>query len=282
MKNIRLLLWSVFRNLPNAVNEAPYHLSFWLLRLFLNRKIGYRNSLRYSCIEPFFSDLDITLVCEERFRSQALRKYQMAKKFLPLLGELNLYSIENFEVARANCNPFERDRDPLLQATFPALRSKAEKFVFAFRMLDADWDTLQSRPATRQRKWNCHFTCLGYPLMSYYDHDSVLKFLLSEIEAEHELSRVLHFKKRFAVNKATHTFGDHTHPVLQTVFFNHLCYTEPSADLSPLQMEVIAAQGRWEFWAAEITRAPHEDKQPHLGNVTKFLKNLHDEIKIPL
>lgn len=281
VKKLRLLLWKIFRRFPDKVIEAPYHFSFVVLKLFFKiaipgSTVGYRNSLRFSCIEPFFSDLDITLICEEQFRTKALNNYRKAQKIIPLLGELNLYSRNNFESARADCNSFERDRDPLLglNSLAPATASKAEKFVFAFRMLDADWDTLRDRPLTRQRKWACHFNCLGYLPLKYYDHDSVLRFMLCEIQAQDEVARVIKFRNRLAVDKTILLSADRVHPIIQTLFFNHLCYLVPSANLSLLQKEIISAQARWEFWAMEVSRRSGDDKQieHHLANVAKFLK----------
>lgn len=284
MKKLRLLLWKISRSLPEALIEAPYRFSFSLLSFYFkttvpNCKIGYRNSLRYACIEPFFSDLDITIICDEQHRTKVLNRYEIAKKLNPLLGELNFYSHSGLKAAEANCNPFERDRDPLLNLDGSVARvsgSKAEKFVFAFRMLDGDWNTLRDRPSTRQKKWNCHFTALGYPLMKYYDHDSVLKFLLGEINAQDEMARVIRFRNRLSVDKEITQFDDLNHPVIQTLFFNHLCYLKPSPHLLPEHKEIIAAQACWEFWAMEVIRGTRDDKpiQHQLGIVTTFLQSL--------
>jgi hypothetical protein len=266
--------------LPYRIIEAPYLAAFYFLNLvykisITGCKVGYRNSVAFSCVEPFFSDLDITVICTDKQRSKAKKLFQALKRLIPWLGELNLYSAENLQEAVKVCNTYEMRRDPLLAKKFSSAQDagKAEKFVFAFRMLNADWNTLNGRPATRQKKWSFHFGELGYAEMKEYSHRDVLSFLLKEIGAEDHLEKILEFKEILSSTNRTPHFTEVSNPVIQALYFNNVCYVPPSPSLTQLQKEIILAQAKWEIWAMEVTRdaKPQIQVVHHINNIHKFL-----------
>jgi len=129
-------------------------------------EIWLRNSraLGYS---HWGSDLDLTLWCR---RDSEILKYsrwhQKVRKVCPLIGEAAFITERNLPFILKYQNPLELRRDPVLckkanvTGQTPTL---AQKAVYFARMLNADFNDLNTRPKKRQRKWNFHLSELQLP-----------------------------------------------------------------------------------------------------------------------
>lgn len=128
-------------------------------------QIWARNSYASGQLVYGLSDIDFTLVlfdqnspCDE---GPYLRRYELLKKALPFLGEINIYKQSQFNLISSLINRYELDRDPTLKASSllrlpQPLDEDAEKFTYLFRMFLSDRENLERTPETRIAKWIRH------------------------------------------------------------------------------------------------------------------------------
>ena len=261
---MRLRLWGLFKFFPRFLRELPYRgcylvVAFAFARRLSDVEIGYRNSLALNRIEPFLSDLDVTTICGSQDRRAASVLFERLKRWLPVLGELNIYDRETMSSVVTQMNAFERERDPKLRSfrdrKGSALQIDAEKIVFAIRMLEADWIGLQSRPSTREKKWKGHFQDLGWARPRELDHASVLEHLLEKADFQDSGDIITSVIDSFRSGQPLHLHPQISHPAVQTLLFHRVCFSSPSQDLREKDWAVIEAQKKWEAWALHVVPA---------------------------
>ena len=280
---MRLELWKAARFLPQTIQELPYRICYFLLSYaFSNRMtkvtVGFRNSLALSRIEPFLSDLDVTLICDLSERQAAIRLFLRVKSLLPVIGELNIYARESLPRVASQMNHCERARDPLIQQFRSELKLQAdhiqaEQTVFLARMLEADWYGLLERPQTRRQKWHGHFKDLGITVPRLIDRDSILSALLVRAGFAISAEIVTSFVDYCQSKESLHLFPHVGHPAIQTLFFHRVCFTVPHTDLRERDWLVIDAQKKWEAWALHsVPNLDFESLKLHKMNMNQFTK----------
>ena len=125
-------------------------------------KCWARNSYYFDNIVPGLSDIDFTILLNsERSRREIqlfLKLYSLFKRFIPILGEINIYEQKDLSSAATWINWYELKRDPMLFNLVEALSPKnGDKFVYLLRLLESDAFNLISRPSQRHKKWQRHF-----------------------------------------------------------------------------------------------------------------------------
>lgn len=123
-----------------------------------------RNSFVTGALEPGYSDLDLTVIREEKNSSVGLfrDRYRNLKIFFPMLGEVNFYSGKNLQIIAENQNSFELKRDPMLVRHFQLtpIFTAIEAAVFLLRQLEKDLHNLRLHPEKRIKKWQSHFSAI--------------------------------------------------------------------------------------------------------------------------
>jgi hypothetical protein len=267
---MRYWLWRISRWLPRSLQVAPYRLSYGVLRWAFRDSgltLSARNSYVSGRLEPFMSDLDLTVIAPKERRQDVLRRISAWRRVLRLLGELNLYSSESLPEALKLMNPVERSRDPLLApAEKPTL---AQQLVFISRMLEADWQGLGRRTEARQRKWRGHFEDLGWRVPPIVTRELVLDRIASCLDRPREAVEVV---SRFLERSSPiHDFPENRHPVLQALLFHRVCFLAPAESLTPLEWEIISEQTRWEKWALyAVPSSDSEQVARHVENMDRF------------
>jgi hypothetical protein len=172
VKNNLIVLLSF---IPSRIASIPYYIVIYLLKYLLpsNIKLWYRNSLYFSNVCFGISDIDLTLYYQNGGGSNIqimINKLKGLKKYIPIIGEVNIYTSSDIGFVEKIINPFELDRDPLLKRNISSrLKTREAKIVFLFRMLKSDLQGLANYPKARQRKWRQHFLdteMKTYPIMN--------------------------------------------------------------------------------------------------------------------
>lgn len=144
--------------------KFPYKIIHWLiLRVFYDEKLGIRvwsrNSFELNYLEPGFSDLDLTVFCDNSENKDAayktLKRIENLKRFIPLIGEVNFYLASEIHKYEKHFNFFELARDPQLVAKL-SITSKnilIEAIVFILKQLEGDIEMLHKCQEKRIKKW---------------------------------------------------------------------------------------------------------------------------------
>lgn len=158
--------------LPRGVSRLPYVVALEAVRKAFSFALGPdaeiwpRNSFLTSAFVPGKSDLDLTIVFKNKpSRSELVttrRVLHTARGFFPLLGESNVYLLEDLSLVAVCMNAFELARDPQLRARVQATAKQAEgsrgdASIFLLRALESDLENLSTSPAQRKPKWEAHF-----------------------------------------------------------------------------------------------------------------------------
>jgi hypothetical protein len=162
-----LLFFYLLNYLPYVVRSLPYYLCFYIVKLRfidLPMKVWFRNSLYFKNIIFLISDIDLTFYFKIRPSKLQLKKikkrYEILKKFLPILGEINIYYKEDVVRFFDLANKYEIDRDPKLIERLDLKikgRGDAEKIAFITRMFESDVKNIRDFFKLRRKKWNFHF-----------------------------------------------------------------------------------------------------------------------------
>ncbi len=156
--------------LPRGLALFPYSTGLLFLRILLKllfgpaTKVWDRNSVRARTFIFGVSDLDITVLSDRELPAPELCKaLKISKRFLPFLGEANVYLATDLKVLVPRMNSFELRRDPVLESVTKVARreDRIEKLIFLQRMFFSDALTLAEGPLLRQKKWRHHLELTG-------------------------------------------------------------------------------------------------------------------------
>ena len=280
--NRRQKMRKLLRRVPVVFVYLIYFIASSLaeLLLLISRPLGKkyqwtRNSLRLKRIEPFLSDIDFTLFFAECLTKTQIHEdflaYMKIRKFIPLLGELNIYPLSWQPLTLRNMNPLELDRDPVLKYRLAKTyrpRTTGSDYVFLLRNLISDQTNLKQLPQTRLKKWAGHFADLNLPfapekLSFSYVLQTCLGLIFRDSEELDEKTKV--FTAYFLLR-------DQEAPPLQldemaqgdlwllSSFCPRHCYLQESfAYANEKQKEIISEQIRWEIFGAltqSLTETP--------------------------
>ncbi len=135
---------------------------YWLIKLScgFSKGIWVRNSVYFGNQIFYLSDIDLTIADDNP--GKLVKKVHFLKKFLLMIGELNVYKTCYFPYLAEIMNPCELSRDPRLAAyisTKPNV-DVSDALVFLLRSYQSDFNNLQRWSWLRVRKWNSHFVYL--------------------------------------------------------------------------------------------------------------------------
>lgn len=149
-----------------AVYWAVYSLYRVYVRIFYKgSRVWTRNTYRNGNWIPFVSDIDLSILLPPVYSTNLIEQIQLRhyawRRYLPIVGELNIYHPAKLSEVAQNINIFELSRDPDLQSLLKPQMQRSDMFIwdritFLLRMLEYD-SKLLFAPEQRQRKWRNHF-----------------------------------------------------------------------------------------------------------------------------
>lgn len=170
-----------------------YRFVFLILKItfhFTNKKVSiwYRNSLVQRTVTFPFSDIDLTiLVNDKRDVAKPLCLLKTMRRFIPILGEVNVFDLNDFQYIIPCLNYYELKRDQKLYSLTVAHHPHHDKYdaqAFLIRMIIADAVNLKKRPAIRYKKWKNHLNEVSH-------HIKILPQALQESDIRENLSHMI-------------------------------------------------------------------------------------------
>lgn len=232
--------------------------AYLLSRQDWDLQVWFRNSTEMGYSQFPWSDLDLTVWSNSENNphlSRFFKNYRLLKKVIPILGEVNVYTPQRWNLVKELVNPHELDRDPRLAAKyqFRPNPSTSESLVFLLRMYLAD-HRLSVAPSLRSKKWTYHSKQVSSPLPSPMNQKTLLKWIVSL--APPTLNQTLLFDEvSIYLNKNFYRLSPKvSYPVLKemryvpTLFFHQTSFMElwPNP-LEGWQADIIFSQARWEI-----------------------------------
>ncbi len=278
---------------PYFVGKIIYKSAYELLRLlFISRKhsIWCRNSYKQNYWKFLLSDIDITIYAHKKISNKQLRtlanRYFIIKKFIPILGELNLYSKDTLSFFWPIANPYEISRDPSLKKISPDLFKDTEhKIVFLLRMLESDYLNLVLNFKHRKDKWQKHFQSVEIS-SSPSSLNDIIKNIQSLMDTE---IRLANFYQEFGLLRIKKfPFHEMDHYYKNTIYKKEFWLLCPQLavglsthnnnlyqdllwiqSLRPSFQKLILRNIQWELWGL-LTQYHQTNSSNHL----LYLKNL--------
>lgn len=209
------------------------------------RFIWYRNSFILGYWEFLKSDIDITILIEKKDYPSIRHIYRVHsffRKYIKVIGELSIYSIEDLSIIASIINPIELSRDIKLK-TYMKIQnsnnfSKSEKLIFASKYLIAN-HKLPNQFNMRNKKKNYLAKILDIEITSIDD----LKNFICDKNPE-EAEKLEKYLRGELPDSPSYSQVD-------AVFFNKLIHHKSSITVSNFSDEnfnIIIDLIKWEIW----------------------------------
>lgn len=300
---MQTLIVNILSHLPASLSMLPYHLANSIvvtMASFLQLKCWPRNSYYFKNIVPGLSDIDFTLFIPSQSPESTLQlfltSYKYLKKFIPILGEVNIYEEAELPLIEKLINSYELKRDPLLTQSYLSSKKEddLEKIVYILRMIESDFKSITNRSHLRRKKWSFHFKEIGLPAPMNFDLRSIIRSLdsltqdfISTLQLETVLSKMAKGKISLIYNEATSLEQMKQmillYPHRWLVYANGLNQTEHYLEqikLSASEEDLVLSHIRWELFGL-ITQRHNLSKENNLNNYLEMIINFLDKIKGP-
>lgn len=287
----------ILQILPNKVGSIPYHLTYMIVKVIVggnSYKIWSRNSYKFKKLEPGISDIDFTLLVENKEEVPAIvSKKRSLQKLIPIIGEMNIYDKKDLYFISKVINHFEKLRDPNLANLLPhSNESQIDKLIFLTRMLESDIQNLNERPKQRLNKWNYHFKHLAIPKVEdelsirsiskliddYSDSRYKASELFEKIVDEKSFDTIYYkYRKSFRIKEIicllTHRWLVHANGIGDL----EICIN--ANDFDQFDIDVICANLKWEAFGI-YTQAHQQDQSKNIlytELIILFLDDLYNK-----
>lgn len=239
------------------------------------KEIWFRNSFYFGYWKFLKSDIDITIVFEKSnklFIEEVSYTHSVFRKFIPVIGELIIYS-EDLKIPLLECvNTYELGRDPVLIEKYELVKKPDhyEKIVFLHKFLVANWfkkNIDQKRPG----KTAYYAEQIGLPpqtpFMSLVDE---LGSLLGLDQEEFKKQYIKHME--LEEDPQTIDFS----PVIYALFYNKLCYLKMDGPLNLNEKNILEKTVLWELWGCYSYQGSVElnNLKAHLNRLISGLDRL--------
>ncbi len=235
----------------NNLFYLVYSLVFYLYKFIIRairpeiKFLWYRNSFKLGYWSFLRSDIDITILIEKKNIKSIKHIYKAHsyfRKYIKIIGEVSIYTIEDLDIISSIINPIELSRDPNL-VKFLCLgpiesTSNAEKLIFASKYLISN-DKAPDKFNTRTQKKNYLEQTLLIKIDSLAD---IKNFIIGQdMQDGSSLELYLH-------NKLP------TKPLysqIDAVFFNKLIHhpdTISSEHFTDENLKILIDLIKWEIW----------------------------------
>lgn len=220
--------------------------------------------------------------------------YSYAKRFMPFLGEINIYDTSDLEELSLWINRYEANRDPRLSSllTLPSPR-EGDRFIYLLRLLESDANNLIKNPSLRQKKWLRHFQEVGLKATEDITLFGLIEAISNVSSSVIGNSKTKEFLTFYINHNRTETF-QHLHKESDEKLFitlyphrwlvaangkKELRNTLTNLHFSQAELELIYAQLRWEINGLYSQRFTLSDKSNvivYIDMIMNFLVLLQD------
>lgn len=239
------------------------------------KDIWYRNSFTFDYWKFLRSDIDITIVFEKSQKhliKEISDTHSVFRKFLPVIGELLIYS-EDLKYPLLECvNSYELARDPFLMENYVLVKKPDhyEKIVFLHKFLVSNWFTKnidQKRP--EKIVYYMEQIDLGpqKPFMKLVDD---LAILLGVDQIEFKKNYIKQMERKEDPQEIDFP------PVIYSLFYNKLCYLKFDKPLNTNEKNILEKTVLWELWGCYSYQGSAEfiNLQDHLNRLIGGLDRL--------
>ena len=190
----KYLFFYLDKFLPRKIALIPYLVAYKVLKdeTIKNpqNECWYRNSCFFGNFVFGLSDIDITIFVED-YNAKNIEgiknSIKRVKKAYPFLGEVNLYSRNQYLLYLKSLNYFEGNRDPVLIEKVrldESYNKNVEKIVFLLRAMFSDRRNLLTCPELRQKKWKFHFDELDIIEVSQITYEIIVEKIIVLLEVD--------------------------------------------------------------------------------------------------
>lgn len=239
------------------------------------KELWYRNSFYFGYWKFFKSDIDITVVFEranQKLISEITHTHSFFRRYLPVIGELIIYS-EHLKQPLLTCvNTYELRRDPHLIEKYNLEKAPNhyEKIIFLHKFLVSNWfkDYIDiQRP--EKIEYFMEQIELG-PRKAFLDLIDDLGSLLGLDQAQ--------FKQDYLTQMSLKDeHQEFTFPnIIYCLFYNNLCYLKPKTPLDINEQKVLEHTALWELWGCYSYQGsiPLSELKAHFTRITDRLDEL--------
>ena len=256
------------------IQKLIYYLCYLLYKIIVKlshpevKDLWYRNSFCFDYWKFLKSDIDITIVLEKSTKKiiDELRyTHFIVRRFLPVIGDMILFS-ENLKAPLLECiNTLELQRDPFLVEKY-AIERKAdhyEKIIFLHKFLEANWHN-DNIDQVRPEKIDYIAEQIGLDLhKSFLDLVDDLSSLLGVDQAQ--------FRKDYYKQMQSQTSPQDLQcsPLIYCLFYNKLCYLKLDLPLDINEKNILEKTILWELWNCYSYQAsiPYPNLQEHIDRM---------------
>jgi predicted nucleotidyltransferase len=239
------------------------------------KDIWYRNSFCFDYWKFLRSDIDITIVLEKSKRDlikEISYTHSVFRKFLPIIGELLIYS-EDLKLSLLECvNTYELERDPFLMEQYVLVKrpDHYEKIVFLHKFLVANWSK-KNIDQKRPEKIAYYMDQINLsPPRAFIDLVDDLAILLGLDQVE--------FKKQYIKQMERENDPQEIDfsAVIHALFYNKLCYLKMDGPLDINEKKILEKIVLWELWGCYSYQGSAEfiNLQDHLKRLIGGLEQL--------
>ncbi len=255
-------------SMPRSLGRLPYSLALATIRSMVQMRLRTRSPriwARHSFLDsaafvPFVSDLDLTCWFDSAPDIATVEKTLQIRsrlaRWMPWLGEINLYAAGEARAFAPFANPLELARDPRTLELLPGARrsaDSAERSVFILRGIESDVRHLLMHPEVRTPKWRSHLSAIGHELEGAPDlvRLTQLAVRLSEWGTQDEqAAAVRSLVEYFKLRAAGVHFPDIATDPYRWIFLPYRFCFKPEAPprLKDPAASIARAQMGWEIW----------------------------------
>ncbi len=233
-----------------------YHCCYFLYKVTVKlshpevKDIWYRNSLCFDYWVFLRSDIDITIVFEKATKKlveEVNYTHALFRRYLPIIGELVIFS-EAHKLDLLTCvNGYELQRDPMLMEKYHLSKKPDhyEKIIFLHKFIASNWS---KKNINTQRSSKIDFVLRLLDLdesKSFISLIDQLSSLLGVEPVEFKKSYMAELDNRQA-NVIYHSFEIPN--VIYALFYNNLCYLKPDVSLNIVERKIVEKNILWELW----------------------------------
>lgn len=288
-RTLREYLNKIIKFLPIKIYTLPHHTLIKILSLYIQsdsnnqNHIHPRNSYVFNRIEPLYSDVDFTIILKQN--SFVIRKnyealFSSIRKFIPLLGELNIYSNEYVDTLLKIGNPIELLRDPYLCKNYSFTIYPEHRFLFINKMLESNYRVLMQNDDSNKNKWNFYLHHAWNQTLSNISPAHILtenlKLVGQDTGSWIEIDQFLQLNtdsdwvniEALANQKSW----------WKCLFPNRVCHLELDYNLSHFHQLCLLAAVEWEIWGL-ATRPTHQNPQQVTNHARRLIDILNKAIQ---
>lgn len=262
------------------IQKIIYYLCYLTYKIIVKlshpevKALWYRNSFCFDYWKFLKSDIDITIVLE-KYNKKIIKElsytHSIVKRFLPLIGDMVIFSEDRKAPILECINTLELHRDPFLVDKY-AIERKAdhyEKIIFLHKFLFANWphDNIDK---VRPEKVNYIAEQIGLtPNRPFLD---LVDDLSSMLGVDQDQFRKDYYKQ-MQLQNGPQEFD--CPPLIHCLFYDKLFYLKLASPLDINEKNILEKNVLWELWSSYSYQASHPSQ-----NLQEHIDRMHDGLHL--